>query len=96
MVDTASFRKMPADLVPAVIVEILLEQQRAFRKYGGPISDESRAASDWERVITRFATTSAKPFRARMVRIAGLAISAIEAHDRLEAQGEAVDLTPAG
>lgn len=96
MVSTDKFRRMPADLVPSVIVEILLEQQRAFAKYGGPINDESRAVSDWERYIIRFCTTSAKPFRDRMVRIACLAISAIEANDRLEENDTAMDLTPIG
>lgn len=71
-----------ADLMPPVLLEIANEQQRAFSKYGGPSYDDGRATSDWERYIVRFATTSGEDFRSRMVKIAGLAISAIESYDR--------------
>lgn len=65
-----------------LFVEIANEQQRGLEKFGGPANDDTHEHTDWERYILRFASTSRKPFRERMLSIAGLAISAIEAHDR--------------
>lgn len=65
-----------------IFVEIANEQQRGLEKFGGAANDDTRDATDWERYIIRFASTSSKDFRARMLCIAGLAISAVESVDR--------------
>lgn len=64
-----------------------VDNEREFqdRKYGGPNHDDELGIEDWVRIIVAHAEKpldAPEQFRRQMVRVAALAIAAVEVHDR--------------
>ena len=65
--------------------EILRERKRQDEQWGGPDHDDRHFQEDWCEFICDFANADRGPilgFRGRMVRVAALAIAAIQSQDR--------------
>lgn len=69
-----------------VLIEVAQERQRQDEKWGGPEHDDTHEAQDWENFILdqMFNRAHGEHYRTEMIRIAGLAVAAIESYDRLE------------
>ena len=84
-----------------IFKEIEAERVAQDERWGGPEHDDKHGSYDWIAFITRnvgLAVTrpwDAREFRRRMVRVAALAVAAVEWVDRAEARGvdDAVDST---
>lgn len=87
--------EMPRERM-ALFGEIHVERQRQDAKYGGTEHDDTHVMNDWIALATRYAGEAAprpacnkspKPydfdyFRKAMVRVAAIAVAAVEWHDR--------------
>ena len=83
-----------------VLTDITEERIRQSEEWGGAAHDDSHGPHDWVGYIGKqnqvaFAAfvgknNDAKEWRSRMVKVAALAIAAIESYDRLMAEDEAV------
>jgi hypothetical protein len=68
--------------------EIKAERTVQDAKWGGPSHDDEHVPSDWIRFIEEHAARACEwrsnmpKFRSQMVRIAALAVAAVESHDR--------------
>lgn len=70
-----------------IIAEIADERGRQDKKWGGPQRDDGHLETDWIEYISEHAHRAERGiFRKQMIRVAALAIAAIESHDRLAAQ----------
>ena len=82
-------------MTPAIATEIQLQQEHGRQKYGGSVvnydHDDALTESEWLYLIdsktidASYATP--QEFRHKMIQIAGLAISAVEAFDRKQTKG---------
>jgi hypothetical protein len=70
------------DLAVGVFQEIAAERKRQDLKWGGPEHDDTHAAHDWKMFILQQCEGHI-PFNAAMVRVAALAVAAIESQNRL-------------
>ena len=66
----------------------LIDHERTYQdSMYGPVHDDTHTPSDWISYIVKHATkANAQPdevFKRQMVRVAALAVAAIEAHDRI-------------
>lgn len=79
--------------------DIRRERRRQDSKWGGPDHDDRHSPGDWIRFIVKHLgrcaadTIDGLSFRQHMVRIAALAVAAIEACDRQEAERLSVGTT---
>lgn len=66
--------------------EISAERQRQDLEHGGPEHDDGHTQDEWSWMISdhnqRALQNGGREFRKQMVRVAALAIAAVEAHDR--------------
>lgn len=67
--------------------EIVRERMAQDKKWGGPAHDDTHLESDWWDYIARhndraLENDSTEQFRKQMIRVAALAVAAIESHDR--------------
>lgn len=70
-----------------VLIEVAQERQHQDEKWGGPEHDDGHSIEEWKNFINRELrayTFGDKNHRDRMVRVAALAVAAIESYDRLE------------
>ena len=68
-----------------IFKEIQFERDRQDKQWGGPEHDDRHFIEDWEEFITDFAGAERGPmndFRGRMIRVAALAVAAIQSYDR--------------
>jgi hypothetical protein len=69
-----------------ILDDIAAERAEQDAKYGGPTHDDGHDPIDWCLYIIEHATKPFKPeakgYRKQLVRVAALAIAAIQAHDR--------------
>ena len=67
-----------------ILDEIKAERMEQDKQWGGPSHDDHHTTTDWMRYITYQAQQSVNPneFRERMVKVAALAVAAIESYDR--------------
>jgi len=73
-----------------ILSEIHTERLRQDRQWGGPAHDDEHTSGDWAGLVSsqlhcaRVAELNnrAEEFRERLIKIAALAVAAIEAHDR--------------
>lgn len=72
-----------------ILEEIAAERQRQDEKWGGANNDDDHSSHDWTSYIVKHLGMSGigddwnpSLFRKQMVRIAALAVAAIEWHDR--------------
>lgn len=81
-----------------VLEAILAERIRQNRQWGGPAHDDGHAPQDWTHLLTDHAArlghwavegnfVAAADYRQRLVKIAALAVAAIQAHDRARERG---------
>jgi hypothetical protein len=73
----------------AIFSEIASEREYQDSLWGGPESDDRNSQPQWSSYITEYANMSSprtknRPFRERMLKVAALAVAAIESFDRLE------------
>lgn len=75
--------------------EVNLERSYQDDKWGGPDHDDTETEESWQRYITEYANARDRAegydFRKRMVKVAALAVAALESHDRkakTKGQGE--------
>ena len=77
-------------MTEAVLKEIAAEREKQVAKWGNEF-DDANTSQDWAAFImhylavgqtTRLGAAPGRPFRESMVKVATLAIAAIEAHDR--------------
>lgn len=68
----------------AVFDDIAKERQRQDAQWGGPAHDDEHSEDDWDRFLALRCGHQPHPssFRVRMVKVAALAIAAIQSHDR--------------
>lgn len=88
-------------LTAQVINDITLERIKQDEQWGGGNHDDGHGPHDWCRYIHKQNQAAYGAFvgifgdrmswRSRMVKIAALAIAAIESHDRLKAEDDAVE-----
>ena len=79
-----------------VLRDVLDERRRQDAQWGGPEHDDEHVASDWLTYIRHQAdhakvqarVDNPAGYRERLVKIAALAVAAIESHDRLEAEDQ--------
>lgn len=64
--------------------EIRQERERQDRKHGGPAHDDKHTPEEWLRFIR---AQESYTYRVRLIRVAALAVAAIESFDRLIAPG---------
>lgn len=75
---------------PTVYDHILMERNRQDKKWGGPQHDAQHSDNDWVAYIMKHAGKAVKwpfnqkNFRRQMIRVAALAVAAIEVIDRTE------------
>ena len=73
------------------LADILAERNRQDEQWGGPDIDDGRSGWDWANYIERQVnlwrhnTGPTNDFRGRMVKVAALALSAIQSYDRVMA-----------
>ena len=73
-----------------ILDAIFDERWKQDRQWGGPDHDDGHRVNDWVALITRHAGLAVEDggdddrsrFRRQMIRVAALAVAAIEAHDR--------------
>lgn len=69
-----------------ILSEILKERAYQDAKWGGSSHDDTETEENWQKYITEYAnaqgSSSDYDFRKRMVKVAALAVAAIEAYDR--------------
>ena len=70
--------------MPTVYEEIAAERAAQDAKWGGPAHDDTHFASDWIGYIIDHARRAfaVGGFRRQMIRVAALAVAAVESHDR--------------
>lgn len=84
----AELRARAEGIRPTVYDHVLAERNRQDRKWGGPEHDDKHSDRDWITFITKhlgMAVTwpfDEDQFRTQMVRVAALAVAAVEAVDR--------------
>jgi len=68
-----------------VFKEIRIERKRQDHQWGGPTHDDEHFEENWENWIIDFAKGDRGPssHRDRMIRIAALAVAAIQSNDRI-------------
>jgi hypothetical protein len=68
------------------LLDVEAEREYQDRKWGGPANDDLQAEADWLAYIAEYAGGAGRAanydFRTRMVKVAALAVAAVEAHDR--------------
>lgn len=66
--------------------EIRAERKYQDSKWGGPDNDDTRSEKDWQWYISEYANAQGRAadydFRKRMVKVAAMAVAAIESFDR--------------
>lgn len=77
-----------------VLAEIRGERQYQDYLWGGPEHDDKQTERNWTDFIVEYLSglsprTKDKGFRERMVKVAALAVAAIESHDRGVGDGKA-------
>lgn len=79
--------------------DVLAERHRQDAKWGGPATDDQRSHQDWHRFINdhSFRAIAETPLlrRRQLIRVAALAVAAVESHDRQAAAGAPPDAAPA-
>jgi len=72
-----------------IYVEVAMERAAQDRQWGGPEHDDAHRERDWEDILHKHAYRlvdclgEASPdYRQRLIKIAALAVAAIQAHDR--------------
>ena len=74
------------DVPQVVLLEIIEERRRQDKQWGGPKHDDEHSANDWRDFLREHIKKSCSgDYRYQMIRVAALAIAAIESHDRLRA-----------
>lgn len=68
-----------------IYTEIDGERDYQDKKWGGSTFDDTQTKQQWEEYIMQYAVGERGPasFRARMIKVAALAVAAIESHERL-------------
>lgn len=73
------------------ISDVLLEREYQDEKWGGPSHDDTETEGSWEKYISEYNNAQGRAvdydFRTRMIKVAALAVAAIESHDRRTANG---------
>lgn len=68
------------------IADALLEREYQDKKWGGPSHDDTETEENWVKYITEYANAQGRAkdydFRKRLVKVAALALAAIESIDR--------------
>jgi hypothetical protein len=71
-----------------ILEEISTEREKQDRIWGGPDHDDDHSVNDWVAFITEYAGRARKEgagikkFRVNMIRVAALAVAAVESADR--------------
>lgn len=98
---SSEFDREEEDHLEAILESIVDERWRQDQKWGGREHDDTHSVEDWERLIIRHSyrltegptvlagsRTAAKDYRERLIKIAALAVAAVQAWDRKQAPGE--------
>lgn len=74
----------------SVVKEILDERDRQDALWGGPTHDDGHTQNEWLSFIQLYVDKADDPalFRKELVRVAALAVAAIQAYDRRGQRGE--------
>jgi ABC-type phosphate transport system substrate-binding protein len=72
---------------PNVLIDIARERTYQDKKWGGPKHDDTNTRDDWLNIIANHLWRStqdgtSEQFRKQMVRVAALAVAAIDSEDR--------------
>jgi hypothetical protein len=73
-----------------IVAEVIGERERQDAQWGGPEHDDRHLANDWVAIIVRHlglaaddaAATDPERFRRQLVRVAAVAVAALESFDR--------------
>lgn len=65
-----------------IYAEITGERQYQDKKWGGADHDDKQSQTEWMNDIAGYLNHTTYDFRTRMVKVAALAVAAIQAHDR--------------
>jgi hypothetical protein len=71
----------------SLLEEVCIERKAQDEKWGGPEHDDEHIQMDWQSYIREHTSKASDlgKFRKQMVRVAALALAAIESHDRKNA-----------
>lgn len=75
-----------------LMTEVFIERLRQNRQWGGVLADDEKRGWDWTNLIshqnsaghTAALIGARNEWRSRMIKVAALALAALESHDRLE------------
>ncbi len=75
---------MTNDKTRAVLEEVFAERERQVQQWGGVANDDRNKPHDWVAFITKQLglLVTGKAVRERLIKVAALAVAAIEAYDR--------------
>lgn len=73
-----------------VLHEVAAERKYQDKKWGGPSHDDMETQEKWLEYIAQYSNKADVDFRTRMVKVAALAVAAIESHDRKAVKTESV------
>lgn len=81
-----------------VLHEVAAERKYQDKKWGGPAHDDTESEANWLKYIDEYAQgnverTKDRPFRERMLKVAALAVAAVESYDRKNAVPESKETT---
>jgi hypothetical protein len=77
--------------------DVRKERQAQDIKWGGPRHDDTHNENDWISCVRRHTDKASYDFRKQMIRVAALAVAAVESYDRkarLERRNAAQERTP--
>lgn len=66
-----------------LIMEIETERDDQDEQWGGPDHDDDHDENDWVKYIRKQIDKKDERFRERMIKVAALAVAAIESYDRI-------------
>lgn len=86
---------MTDEKLDMILVEVGCERYNQDREHGGPIHDDTHTYNDWTAILTRHLGLAASDraevdpvrWRKQMIRVAALAVAAVQSHDRKTTAG---------
>lgn len=91
-VDPESFAEEAASFVTqalrrdAILGEVCVERLYQDGRWGGPEHDDTLSEDVWRGSVIRYAAAD-RDFRTSMLKVAALAVAAVESHDRRSGRG---------
>jgi len=66
-----------------VYADVRKERKAQDQEWGGPKHDDTHSNGDWISYVRRHTDKASYDFRKQMIRVAALAVAAVESYDRI-------------